>query len=241
MIRRLFTVLSALSLVLGVTTCVLWARSGSTTDSVKFEKDGSQWRVASSSGHFFMDNQPQVDADEAENRRRFQDNRRWWREVHTKREAIGEEGDRLHESFMALFHGFDRLIPKRLPLLPDLDYWIIRVGFEFKMALLDLSLVQQHWTRVKYSAESEKLDALFDETTSYPSATLVTYGPSIAHPWVFGGSAVPPLLWLTDYLRRSYGRRRRLKAGLCLSCGYDLRASPDRCSECGEVPVGVKG
>jgi hypothetical protein len=53
-------------------------------------------------------------------------------------------------------------------------------------------------------------------------------------------SAVLPAIGLTSYARRRRTLTRRA-AGLCPACGYDLRASPARCPECGIVSATRRG
>jgi hypothetical protein len=48
--------------------------------------------------------------------------------------------------------------------------------------------------------------------------------------WFVAGVCSLPILFV---LRRFLRRRRRVRHGLCVACGYDLRASGSTCPECG--------
>jgi 4-amino-4-deoxy-L-arabinose transferase-like glycosyltransferase len=73
---------------------------------------------------------------------------------------------------------------------------------------------------------SKKLRSCYDSSDTLDFVSLPMW--MVAAP-----AAVLPLI----RLRRGWRARRRRVEGLCLVCGYDLRATPDRCPECGTVPA----
>ncbi len=55
----------------------------------------------------------------------------------------------------------------------------------------------------------------------------------ISYAWLLFASAALPVWTLVNSLTRRSIARRRIRRGLCGSCGYDLRGGHQRCPECG--------
>jgi hypothetical protein len=70
---------------------------------------------------------------------------------------------------------------------------------------------------------------------SPPSQPYAAYGVWFPFWLAVAAFAIIPSLRIAAIANRIRHKNRK-RAGLCPSCGYDLRATPGRCPECGAIP-----
>ncbi|MBA3273968.1 MAG: hypothetical protein H0T11_08885 [Chthoniobacterales bacterium] len=89
-----------------------------------------------------------------------------------------------------------------------------------------------HWQQeIRNSTPPDLNFRLFvAKRTDLAPGRMITVGVRLLPLALIAG--VPPALWIVSTVRR----RRRDQVGRCRNCGYDLRATPDRCPECGLEP-----
>jgi hypothetical protein len=84
------------------------------------------------------------------------------------------------------------------------------------------------WRRIGFAYDPNRLEAYSNNQIAYSSNRF--YFPHWLPAAMF---ALHPAV----HLWRRRVTRRRMASNICVACGYDLRATPDRCPECGGVAV----
>lgn len=199
MLRWLFTICAAVSLILCVLTAAMWVRSFRVLDRWSGEVAGRYFQANSINGHF----------DVVIHRR------------YRLRAGVGRRVDvlRAAEPFSLLQETGDRTLEDRYSVtrsrwpLGDTDRWERRPKF--------------------FPAPSFRrwLAPSRDGWDNYVWATSCR----VPYWSTFVAFALGPALFVARAGRRRHSKR----GGRCLQCGYDLRATPDRCPECGTPAAGT--
>jgi hypothetical protein len=142
-----------------------------------------------------------------------------------------------------LWSGLNWLAPKKKALLvqlnsrPYLALPLDGIGYEWRrpdpedsgFRMLTVTPRRHHeFAGFVYlrGAAGTRLTGLFSGNSPDYLLVVIPYWFPVA------ATAIFPLIWLRERSNRIRSRKRAA-ANLCTSCGYDLRASPGRCPECG--------
>jgi hypothetical protein len=182
LLRRLFTPLSALSLLLCAAAAVAWVRSGTHLDvllHVRSPRDVTMWV-----------NDP-------------------WGVTYRLTRTNYDMGWLKRTGWQVRSGPLPPIVPPPAGMLPE-PPGVRFLGFEWAHGV--------YVPPIRYSA------IYTDERT----VRVIPHWALVAATALFPGA----------WCLRRWHSRRRYGAGLCPSCGYDLRATLGRCPECGTLPAG---
>jgi hypothetical protein len=190
--RHLFTLCSALSLLLCVAVCVLWVRSYVATEWLVYQKTEPS-------------------------------NRLWWKltfvstpgQLYIGFGRVDFNGDGLAEKYQAKSRN------------PE-GFWYLRQSPESRWGQFPQGFkptrADEVLGRLGFQFILSDVHRWRDGTLSFPRAFIPYWFSTVM-------MAGLPFIWW----RRRHRRRIRVREQRCVNCGYDLRATPERCPECGMI------
>ena len=212
MIRRQFTLASVLSLLLCGGTIVMWAGSYIRDGAIELASGDIVYEVRASRGLLTAGNAPQLRMEQA---------------------ILKQRRDARARAIQRVLHAADRAPePTELPAGDPLQH----SDEDLRQALLR---AERRAAATQADLDAQVSVYRIDHMDWPPVTATPPYSFSCRCRTMCAISAVP---WLAITLPGAAARLRSLrrrKRGLCQICGYDLRASKERCPECGKPRTGA--
>jgi hypothetical protein len=238
MIRGILKLAFVLSICACIGVALLWATSFRFPLSIKTTRHGERWEIVSRGGQVWMDDEPRRQDELARLPLRRQ-----------QADALLLKIDQLRPRAMEVY----RRVHETKPIDPESAKEIRQIQLD-KNALLArlaaLGYAPVLWegpfpTHVDDPAFVDDIYVLRDSAgqpsfwkkpTVPPTASTRRFSYLFVQGLSAGSFALAALPWIVLAFRR----RSRIYSKRCAKCGYDLRASNDRCPECGmRIRVGT--
>jgi hypothetical protein len=103
----------------------------------------------------------------------------------------------------------------------------------------DVAALEAELTEVKALGEANRKARAAN--LAAPATVTPPVFRSVSHATIAAATALPPIFCTGLFAVRRLWRHRARNGGICRNCGYDLRATPARCPECGVAPARATG